>query len=78
MEDILTGAIDTTRMRYDNLISSLQGYLDAVSANRAQLFPSEPEPEYETTPEPQASQSNVETVVVSDAPDSGADNTTEE
>jgi cell division septum initiation protein DivIVA len=76
MEDVLTGAIDTTRMRYDNLISSLQGYLDVVSANRAQLFPSEPEPEYETSPEPPAAPSNVETVSLSEVPDSGEDDST--
>ncbi len=44
IEDVLTKSIDTSKARYDNLISSLQGYLDVVSANRAQLFP-EPVPE---------------------------------
>jgi hypothetical protein len=44
IEDILTKSIDTSKARYDNLISSLQSYLDVVSANRAQLFP-EPVPE---------------------------------
>ena len=42
IEDILVGSIDTSKARYDNLISSLQGFLDVVSANRAQLYP-EPE-----------------------------------
>lgn len=27
------------RQRYDSLISSLQGFLDVVTKNRAQLFP---------------------------------------
>lgn len=39
LEDILTNSIDTSKMRYDNLINSLQGFLDVVSANRAELFP---------------------------------------
>lgn len=63
VEDILSNAIDTTHMRYDNLISSLQGFLDVVSANRAQLFPAEPEPESE--PFVSDSSSAVETVDLS-------------
>ncbi|MEE1028755.1 MAG: ATPase [Agathobacter sp.] len=47
IEDLLSNSIDTTKSRYDGLISSLQGYLDIVSANRTQLFPEEPEPEIE-------------------------------
>lgn len=43
IEDILINSIDTTKARAENLLSSLQGYLDVVSANRAELFPSEPE-----------------------------------
>ena len=39
LEDILTNSIDTSKARYDNLISSLQGFLDVVSANRAELHP---------------------------------------
>ncbi len=45
LEDILTNSIDTSKMRYDNLINSLQGFLDVVSANRAELFPPQVEPE---------------------------------
>ena len=45
LEDILINSIDTTKARTENLLSSLQGYLDVVSANRAELFPAEPEPE---------------------------------
>lgn len=63
VEDILANAIDTSHMRYDNLIASLQGFLDVVSANRAQLFPAEPEPEYE--PASETASSAVETVDLS-------------
>lgn len=45
IEDILANSIDTTKARSENLINSLQEYLDVVSANRAQLFPQEQEPE---------------------------------
>ena len=51
LEDILTNSIDTSRMRYDNLINSLQGFLDVVSANRAELFPTPIEPEVPKKPE---------------------------
>ena len=45
IEDILANSIDTTKARSENLINSLQEYLDVVSANRAQLFPQKQEPE---------------------------------
>lgn len=45
IEDVLTSAIDTSKARYDNLISSMQGFLDVVAANRAQLFPAQVEEE---------------------------------
>ena len=63
VEDILSNAIDTSRMRYDKLISSLQGFLDMVSTNRAQLFPAEPETDLEQPDEPVSS--SVETVDLS-------------
>lgn len=44
LEDILSNAIDTSKARYDNLISSLQGFLDIVSTNRSELFPQQPAP----------------------------------
>ncbi len=47
IEDILTGSIETSKARYDSLISSLQQFEDVVSANRAQLFPPEAEDEAE-------------------------------
>ncbi len=51
LEDILTNSIDASRTRYDSLINSLQGFLDVVSANRAELFPPEPEPVAPKKPE---------------------------
>lgn len=51
LEDILINSIDTSKARYDNLINSLQGFLDVVSANRAELFPADPEPVEEVKPE---------------------------
>lgn len=50
LEDILVNSIDTSKARYDNLINSLQGFLDVVSANRAELFPTPIEPEEEKKP----------------------------
>ncbi len=44
LEDVLINTIDTSRARYDNLLNSLQGYLDMVVRNRMELFPAEPEP----------------------------------
>lgn len=41
VEDILINAIDTSKARYDNLISSLQGFLDMVRVNRSELYPSQ-------------------------------------
>lgn len=71
MEELLINSIDTSRARYDNLISSLQGFLDVVSANRAQLFP---EPEPEETPAAEAP-SNVTTVDLSDLSNAIIENT---
>ena len=45
IEDIISGSIETTRARTDNFVSSLQGYLDVVTANRAELVPQELESE---------------------------------
>ncbi len=41
LEEILSNAIDTSKARYENLVSSLQGFLDVVTVNRAELFPPE-------------------------------------
>lgn len=41
IEEVLANSIETSRARYDSLIGSLQGFVDIVSQNRAQLFPAE-------------------------------------
>lgn len=41
LEDILSNSIETSRVRTENLVNSLQGYLDVVSQNRAELMPQE-------------------------------------
>ncbi len=46
LEGFISSAIDTTKARTDNLLSSLQGCYDLVSANRRELSPEDdPEPE---------------------------------
>ena len=42
IEGILVNSIDTTKARSENLVSSLQGFLDIVAANRAELRPQQP------------------------------------
>ncbi len=43
MEDIFSRSIETTQARTAHLVESLQGYLDVVTANRAELMPQEME-----------------------------------
>ena len=43
LEELLIDSLDTSRLRYETLINSLQGYLDVVSSNRAELIPQEDE-----------------------------------
>lgn len=43
LEDSITHAIDTSKARSENLINSLQGFLDVVTANRAELAPAQVE-----------------------------------
>lgn len=50
LEELLSNSLDTSRARYENLINSLQGYLDIVSANRAELVPQEEEIEVAEQP----------------------------
>ena len=38
IEEVLSNSIETSQARYGSLISSLQGFLDVVTKNRAQLF----------------------------------------
>ena len=47
IEDILTNSIESSKARYESLINSMQGFLDVVSANRAELFPPDAETEEE-------------------------------
>lgn len=75
IEDILTGAIDTSKARHDSLISSMQEFLDVVTANRAQLFPAQVEAEEEPvstasvasreTSDNKSSEEDVSTVTIS-------------
>ncbi|MGN0350532.1 MAG: ATPase [Roseburia sp.] len=54
LEEVLSHSIDTSKARYDSLINSLQGFLDVVTANRAELNPpEEPEPAKEEPKEAQ-------------------------
>ncbi len=41
LEDVISHSIDTTKARYDNLVHTLTGFLDIVTANRAELSPPE-------------------------------------
>lgn len=70
IEDILTGSIDTAKARYENLISSLQGFLDVVNRNRAQLFPQEvaakPEPKQAERQQVKTNEPEITTISVSD------------
>ena len=54
LEAILTGAMEGSKARYENLISELNGSLQVVLANRAELMP-QTEPEL-ATEEPTAAQ----------------------
>ena len=72
IEDILTGAIETSKARHDSLISSMQGFLDVVTANRAQLFPAQVEAEEEPvstasreTSDNKSNEEDVSTVTIS-------------
>ena len=58
IEDILSNSIETSRARSENLVQSLQGFLDVVSQNRAQLFPAEPEEEAKENTEKEAQAEN--------------------
>lgn len=58
LEAILTGAIDGSKARYENLIAGLNSSLQVVLANRAELMP-QTEPELAAT-EPAASRAEAE------------------
>lgn len=69
IEDLLVSSIDTTKARYDSLVTSLQGYLDVVVANRTQLLPPEEQPvKEEAAPKEEpiaAEEIDVESITVS-------------
>ena len=52
MEEVIASSIDTARARTDNLVNSLQGYLDIIVSNRSELVPQEldAKPEPKTVP----------------------------
>ena len=61
LEENITHAIDTSKARSDSLLNTLQGFLDVVTANRAELAPEQviAEPE-ETKEEPKVQESKEE------------------
>lgn len=69
IEEILVGAIDTSKARHESLISSMQSFLDVVTANRAQLFPAqvdaEEKNEAKSSSETKVNDEDVSTVTIS-------------
>jgi len=67
IQDILINSIDTSRARYENLVNSMQGYLDVVTANRAELVaePEIDEPEIGLTAE--SGELQIPEIVLSDS-----------
>lgn len=51
MEDVIASSIETAKARTDNLVNSLQGYLDIITSNRSELVPQE----LDAKPQPKAS-----------------------
>ena len=51
VQDVVKASIDTTRSRTDSFLNTMQGYLDVVVSNRAEL---NPEPEVAPVSKPQA------------------------
>lgn len=49
MEDVIASSIETAKARTDNLVNSLQGYLDIITSNRSELVPQE----LDAKPQPQ-------------------------
>ncbi|MBO5303572.1 MAG: ATPase [Lachnospiraceae bacterium] len=62
MEDIISHSIETSKSRTEGLVNSLQGYLDVISANRAELVPQDTEAE-----ELKTSETDLDTSAASDA-----------
>lgn len=65
VEELLANSIETSKARSESLISSLQNYLDVVSANRAEMNqqtqPAPEEPKAEETPAPEEVSKEAET-----------------
>lgn len=78
IEDILTGSIDEAKTHYGNLLSSLQEYLNVVSANRAQLVPQEIQEQEQETRQETKEQQKPESVEPEVNQISGSDETSEE
>ena len=64
MENTISHSMDAAKARHDAYVSSLQGFLDVVTANRAELNPTAEEPETKTT-DAQASQADGPKVEIS-------------
>ena len=70
MEELISGSIETSRARTENLVNSLKKYLDIIVENRSELVPGSPKPQ--TVPKQEsAPRSAIETLeaVQSDASD---------
>lgn len=65
IEEVLANSIETSKARYDSLISSLQGFLDVVTQNRSELFP-QTENTQNAAQEPEQEQPEVTNISVSD------------
>lgn len=55
LEESITHAIDTSKARSDSLLQTLQGFLEVVTANRAELAPDQ------VTAEPQKQEKEIQT-----------------
>jgi len=55
LEESITHAIDTSKARSDSLLQTLQGFLEVVTANRAELAPEQ------VTAEPQKQEKEIQT-----------------
>ena len=51
VQDIVKGSIDTTRARDEAFLSTMQGYLDVITANRSELAPEAPAAKESTQPQ---------------------------
>ena len=45
MEELISGSIETSKARTENLVNSLKKYLDVITANRSELVPGNPKPQ---------------------------------